>query len=167
MALEQVKHEKCTEFISDGTYHKLEVLLQKYKNHPEMLISVLQQAQNLHGYLPEAVLLRIAEALDVPMAKIYGVVTFYSQFHLKPRGRNIIRACQGTACHVRGVSRIVDKIREELNINVGETTEDLRFTFESVACIGACGLAPVIMINSDTHGRLTPDKVHLILSLYE
>lgn len=167
MALEQAKHEKCTEFISDGTYHKLEALLQKYKNSPEMLISVLQQAQNIHGYLPETVLLRIAEALDVPMAKIYGVVTFYSQFHLKPRGRNVIRVCQGTACHVRGVSRIVDKIRDELNVNVGATTEDLRFTLESVACIGACGLAPVIMINSDTHGRLTADKVPLILSLYE
>lgn len=167
MALEQQKHEKCTEFISNGTYHKLESVLKKYKNSPEMLISVLQQAQNIHGYLSEDVLLRIAEAMDVPMAKIYGVVTFYSQFHLKPRGRNIIRVCQGTACHVRGVSRIVDKIREELSIDIGESTKDLRFTFESVACIGACGLAPVIMINSETHGRLTHDRVPLILSLYE
>ncbi len=167
MALEQVKQEKYTEFISDGMYHKLEALLLKNEKSPEMLIFVLQQAQNIYGYLPEAVLLRISEALDVSQAKIYGVVTFYSQFHLKPRGRNIIRACQGTACHVRGVSRIVGKIKEELGINIGETTEDLRFTFESVACIGACGLAPVIMINSDTHGRLTADKVPLILSLYE
>ena len=167
MALELPKHEKCTEFIPNGTYHKLEALMQKYQNSPEMLISVLQQAQNIHGYLPESVLLRIAESLDVPMAKIYGVVTFYSQFHLKPRGRNIIRVCQGTACHVRGVSRIADKIKKELNIDVGETTEDLRFTFESVSCIGACGLAPVIMINSETHGRLTVDRIPLILSLYE
>lgn len=167
MALEQVKQEKCTEFISDGMYHKLEALLQRDKRSPEKLIFVLQQAQNIYGYLPEAVLLRISEVLDVPKAKIYGVVTFYSQFHLKPRGRNVIRVCQGTACHVRGVSRIVSKIKEEIGVGVGETTEDLRFTFESVACIGACGLAPVVMINGDTHGRLTADKVPLILSLYE
>lgn len=167
MALEQATNEKCTEFVSLGTFHKLEVLLLKYRDRPEMLISILQQAQGIYGYLPDTVLLRVAEALNVPKSKIYGVVTFYSQFHLKPRGRNIIRVCQGTACHVRGVARIVDKIKEAIKIDVGETTEDLRFTFESVACIGACGLAPVVMVNQDTHGRLTADKVPLILSLYE
>lgn len=167
MALEHIAHEKCTDFLANGTVHKLEALMQKYKGQKEMLITVLQQAQTIYGYLPADVLLRIAESLDVPLAKIYGVVTFYSQFHLKPRGRNVIRVCQGTACHVRGVSRIVDKIKDELAIAEGETTEDLRFTLESVACIGACGLAPVIMINDDTHGRLTPDRVKLILSLYE
>lgn len=167
MAVEHIAHEKCTEFLPNGTVHKLEALMQKHKGRQEMLITVLQQAQNIYGYLPTDVLVRIAEALDVPLAKIYGVVTFYSQFHLKPRGRNVIRVCQGTACHVRGVSRIVDKIKNELSIEEGGTTEDLRYTLESVACIGACGLAPVIMINEDTHGRLTPDRVKLILSLYE
>lgn len=167
MALEQVVHERCGEFIPNGTHHKLEVLMQKYQGQKEMLISVLQQAQNIYGYLPENVLLRVAESLDLPLSKIYGVVTFYSQFHLKPRGRNVIRVCQGTACHVRGVSKIISKVKEELEIEEGDTTEDLRFTLESVACIGACGLAPVIMINNDTHARLTPDRVKLILSLYE
>ncbi|EEG77319.1 NADH-quinone oxidoreductase subunit NuoE [Dethiobacter alkaliphilus] len=166
MALEAA-HEKCTDFIANGTHHKMEALMQKYQGKPEMLITVLQQAQDIYGFLPESVLLRIAEALDLSMAKIYGVVTFYSQFHLKPRGRNVIRVCQGTACHVRGVGRIMDKIKEELGIAEGETSEDLRFTLESVACIGACGLAPVIMINNDTHGRLTADRVKLILPLYE
>jgi len=167
MAVELLKHEKCTEFIQTGAQHKFAALLQKNRRSKESLISVLQQAQNIYGYLPANVLLSIAEALDVSLAKVYGVVTFYSQFHLKPRGRNIIRVCQGTACHVRGVNRIVEKIQEELGIGVGKTTADLRYTLESVACIGACGLAPVIMINGDTHGRLTSDKVSLILSLYE
>lgn len=167
MAVEQLRHEKCTEFIQTSAQHKFAALLQKHRHNKESLISVLQQAQNIYGYLPENVLLQIAQTLDVPLAKIYGVVTFYSQFHLKPRGRHIIRVCQGTACHVRGVERILQKIKEEISVDVGETTEDLRYTLESVACIGACGLAPVIMVNADTHGRLTPDKVPLILSLYE
>ena len=104
-----------------------------------------------------------AKQLRIPFSRIYGVATFYAQFHLTPRGENIIRVCQGTACHVRGAAKIVDALKEQLGIEVGETTEDLKFTLESVACIGACGLAPVIMINNDTFGRLTPEKIKEIL----
>ena len=109
----------------------------------------------------------VAEKTGIPVSEIYGVVTFYSLFHLNPRGRNIIRVCQGTACHVRGGKLILQTLEKELGIKAGHTTDDLRFTLETVACIGACGLAPVMQINDDTHGRLTPDKVPAILQRYE
>ena len=105
--------------------------------------------------------------MNIPVSQIYGVVTFYSQFHLKPRGKNIIRVCLGTACHVRGGKAILTAIEDTLKIKAGGTTPDLLFTLETVACIGACGLAPVLMINDDTHGRLTPEGTPEILSKYE
>ncbi|MGL4209611.1 MAG: NAD(P)H-dependent oxidoreductase subunit E, partial [Candidatus Adiutrix sp.] len=108
----------------------------------------------------------IADRLEVRISQVYGVVTFYAQFHLNPRGKNIIRTCQGTACHVRGAGKILNSLKEDLGVAPGGTTEDLQFTLETVACIGACGLAPVIMINQDTHGRLTPDNIPEILDKY-
>ncbi|MTV48955.1 NADH-quinone oxidoreductase subunit NuoE [Heliobacillus mobilis] len=146
---------------------RLVELLNKYRTVPGVLIPVLQEAQEIYGYLPAEVLQKVARELQIPLAKVYGVVTFYSQFHLKPRGRNIIRVCLGTACHVRGGDKIFAALQKELAVDDGETTTDLRFTLESVACIGACGLAPVIMINHDTHGRLTPEKLTGILAKYE
>ncbi|MBC9783673.1 NADH-quinone oxidoreductase subunit NuoE [Heliobacterium chlorum] len=146
---------------------RLVELLNKYRTVPGALIPVLQEAQEIYGYLPAEVLQKVARELQIPLAKVYGVVTFYSQFHLKPRGRNIIRVCLGTACHVRGGAKIFEALQKKLAVEDGETTADLRFTLESVACIGACGLAPVIMINHDTHGRLTPEKLTEILSKYE
>ena len=129
-------------------------------------IPVLQAIQEVYGYLPRQAMEYAAKQLRIPFSRIYGVATFYAQFHLTPRGENIIRVCQGTACHVRGAAKIVDALKEQLGIEVGETTEDLKFTLESVACIGACGLAPVIMINNDTFGRLTPEKIKEILKNY-
>jgi NADH-quinone oxidoreductase subunit E/NADP-reducing hydrogenase subunit HndA len=128
---------------------------------------VLQKAQESYGYLPKEVLVAVGDYLKLSFAEVYGVVTFYSQFHLEPRGENIIRVCMGTACHVRGGEKILDKIKEELQIDDGETTEDLHFTLETVACIGACGLAPVIMVNDETHGRLTPEDIPRILDEYK
>lgn len=148
-------------------YQQLEEVFTKYKGKQGSLIPVLQAAQNIFGYLPAEVLQRIAQELQLPFAKVYGVVTFYAQFHLKPRGRNIIRVCLGTACHVRGGSKIVEAVSKKLGIKDGETTEDMKFTLESVACVGACGLAPVMMINDDTHGRLTPDMIPALLDQYE
>lgn len=145
---------------------QLDELLAKWKGVKGALIPVLQGAQEIYGYLPKEVIQRIGEKLDIPTSQIYGVVTFYAQFHLSPRGRNIIRVCQGTACHVRGAKAIMTAISDSLQIEVGKTTPDLKFTLESVACIGACGLAPVIMINDDTHGRLTADKIPEILAKY-
>lgn len=145
---------------------KLTELLVQYKGQDGVLIPVLQKAQDLYGYLPVEVLKSIADYFNKPYSEVFGVATFYAQFHLKPRGKNIIRVCMGTACHVRGGQKILEKISKELGVNPGETTEDGKFTLESVACIGACGLAPVIMINDDTHGRLTPDVVKNILGKY-
>jgi NADH-quinone oxidoreductase subunit E len=105
--------------------------------------------------------------LNIPFSEVFGVVTFYAQFHLKPRGRNIIRVCLGTACHVLGGGKIFDRLQEILGVENGGTTEDLRYTLESVACIGACGLAPCIMINDDTHGRLVPGGLEEILEQYQ
>ncbi|MFW6381751.1 MAG: NADH-quinone oxidoreductase subunit NuoE, partial [Bacillota bacterium] len=116
---------------------------------------------------PEDVMIEIASHLDLSLSQVYGVVTFYTQFHLEPRGENIIRVCTGTACHVRGGAQVLERLQEELGIDSGETTDDLKFTLETVACIGACGLAPVIMINDDTHGRLTPDRVPEIIEQYK
>jgi len=142
-------------------------LLDHYRDYEGALIPVLQGAQNIYGYLPAEVLEKISEELKIPFAEVFGVVTFYAQFHLKPRGRNIVRVCLGTACHVLGGSRIFETLKDILGVENGGTTEDLRFTLESVACIGACGLAPCIMINEDTHGRLVPADMKKILEQYE
>ncbi len=131
------------------------------------LIPILQGAQEIYGYLPKEVLLRIARELKLPPSRVFGVATFYAQFHLQPRGRNIVRVCLGTACHVRGASKIFEGIQQELGIDDGETTEDLRYTLETVACLGCCGLSPVVIVNDDTHGRLVPDKLKGILEQYE
>lgn len=151
----------------DPKAQQLSEVLAEYSGQKGSLIPVLQKAQDIYGYLPKEVLKQVAVSLKMPFSQVYGVVTFYAQFHLEPRGRNIIRVCLGTACHVRGGEKILDTIRKEVKIDDGETTDDLRFTLESVACIGACGLAPVIMVNDDTHGRLTPDRLAGILAQYE
>ena len=145
----------------------LNEILKNYSMEEKYLIPILQDAQDEYGYLPEEVLKEIACNLDLSLSQVFGVVTFYSQFHLEPRGENIIRVCTGTACHVRGGAEVLDQLKEELNIDSGETTEDLNFTLETVACIGACGLAPVIMINDETFGRMTPEKVPEILKNFK
>lgn len=142
-------------------------MIQQYKDRKGALIPVLQAAQEIYGYLPEEVMKEIAVSLHLPFSEIFGVATFYSQFKLQPRGRNVIRVCSGTACHVRGGPGILQALEEELGIKSGETTVDFRFTLEPVACLGACGLAPVMMINDDTFGRLTKNKIRKILDQYE
>ena len=147
---------------------KLDELLADLGSKKGTLIPILQKAQDIFGYLPKDVLIRISEKAGIPISQVYGVVTFYAQFHLEPRGRNIIRSCQGTACHVRGAKGIMAELVKCLGLKEGEvTTSDLRFTLESVACIGCCGLAPVIMINDETHGRLEPPMIKDILEQYQ
>ncbi|MGI6406665.1 MAG: NADH-quinone oxidoreductase subunit NuoE [Syntrophaceticus sp.] len=146
---------------------ELQDLFEKWRGTKGSLIPVLQGAQEIYGYLPKEVLLNIARELKLPPSRVFGVVTFYAQFHLEPRGRNIARVCLGTACHVRGGSKIFERMQEELGIGDGETTEDLRFTLETVACLGCCGLSPVVMINDDTHGRLEPENLRSIIDQYE
>lgn len=157
---------KCNCGSKNNAFTQLDEILTKYKDVDGALIPVLQEAQSAYGYLSKEVIQHISQELNIPVSQIYGVVTFYSQFHLNPRGRNIIRVCQGTACHVRGAKAILKAIEDHLKVSAGETTPDLSYTLETVACIGACGLAPVMMINDDTHGRLTPDIVPEILEKY-
>ena len=130
------------------------------------LIPVLQKAQEAYGYLLPAVLERIAASLGIPATTVYGVVTFYAQFRLKPVGRHTIRACHGTACHVAGANKITEAFERELGIREGETTPDCLFTLESVACLGCCSLAPVAMVGDETYGRLSGDKVAAIVAEY-
>ena len=131
------------------------------------LLPVLQGIQDVYGYIPEETVFLAAERLNVYSSQIYGVLTFYAQFHLEPRGKYIIRICMGTACHVKGAVRIGDTIADRLGIGHAETTEDLLFTVEHVACIGACGMAPVIMVNDGTYGSLTVQKTNEVIDKYK
>ena len=145
---------------------KLEPVFQKYRGWTGALIPVLQGAQDVYGYLPVDVMEAIADNLNVPISQVYGVVTFYAQFHLEPRGKHIIRTCQGTACHVRGAGRILTALKDNLGVEAGKTTADLQFTLETVACIGCCSLAPVMMIDEDPHARLKPSGIAKIIEQY-
>lgn len=141
-------------------------VIDKYLTLPGNLMPVLQGIQEEYGYVPRPTIDLVAERLNVYPSQIYGVLTFYAQFHLKPRGRFIIRVCVGTACHVQGAPRIVETFFDKLGIGHAETTPDLRFTFEKVACLGACGMAPLAMVNDSTYGSMTVQKVGEIIADY-
>jgi NADH-quinone oxidoreductase subunit E len=147
---------------------RLEDLLRDYKIGDEsFLVPLLQAAQSVYGYLPMPVLERIAEHLKISMSRVYGVTTFYAQFHLTPHGRNTIRVCRGTACHIRGGKAVLEALERVLGIKAGETTEDMKFSLETVACLGTCFLSPVMMINDKYFGKLTPKKAEEILGQYQ
>ena len=146
---------------------KVEQVLEKYKNTRGALIPILQSVQGHYGYLPEPVVDLIAERLHISIHEIVGTATFYAQFHLKPRGHHIVKVCCGTACHVKNAKALSSKVHEKLKINVNETTEDKLFTFEEVSCLGACGIAPVVMIDEDVHGEVSPDKLNDVLDSYK
>ena len=150
-----------TEYINDLS--KLDKVFEEYENLPENLISVLQKAQEIYGFLPRDVIYHVAEKLGVTPAKVMGVATFYSQFRLEPMGNYLVMACGGTACHVNGSEKITAAISEYLGIESGMTTPDGLFTFEKVACLGCCSLAPVIMVNGEAYGNLTQEKAVAIL----
>lgn len=142
---------------------KLEPVLEEYSGTPGSLITILQKAQDKYGYLPLEVMRHIAKKTGVKPASVYGVATFYTQFRLKPVGKHVILLCQGTACHVNGSDSVLLALGEELNIKKGETTADGIFTLETVACLGCCSLAPVMMIDGETYGKLTPDKARQVI----
>ncbi len=144
---------------------KIDLINKRHQNGS--LIPLLQSAQDSYGYIPEKIIYYISELVNIPAADIYGVITFYSQFRLKPLGKNLIRICEGTACHVNGAKSILSVLQDELGITVGETTDDGIFSLQSVACLGCCSLAPVIMINNSTHGNLTTDKLKKIVKKYK
>ena len=141
----------------------IEPTLEHYAEVPGSLIAILQETQDIYGFLPMDVMEHIAEVTGTPLATIVGVATFYAQFRLEPVGKYLIMLCQGTACHVNGSERIASAITEELGIKDGETTEDGLFTLSNVACLGCCSLSPVMMINGETYGTLTPEKTINIL----
>ena len=146
---------------------KLEEVIAAANGDKSRLMAVMQDAQAIYGYLPYEVQCRIAEGLDVPVEKVYGVATFYAQFALSPKGKYNISVCLGTACYVKGAQQVLDKICEVLGVEAGECSEDGKFSIEACRCIGACGLAPVMTINEDVYGRLTADMVPEILAKYE
>ncbi len=145
---------------------KLLALIESLKDKKGPLMPVMQGAQEIYGYLPYEVLALISEKMNVPMADLYGVATFYAQFTLVPKGEYQIAVCLGTACYVKGSANVIDKVKEILKIDVGGCTDDGKFSLDATRCIGACGLAPVMTINDDVYGRLTPDQVPGILEKY-
>ena len=148
-------------------YAKLAEAIAQHKDEKGALMPVLQAAQNIFGYVPMDVQEIIADGLNTTLSEVYGVATFYSQFSLEPKGEFVIGVCLGTACYVKGSQKVLDKLSEELVIPVGKTTEDGRFTLQATRCLGACGLAPVMMINEEVYGRLTPDDIPDILAKYK
>ena len=145
----------------------LEAVIEKYKGKAGALMPVLQEAQEIYGYLPEEVQKIIAAGLDIPYSEVFGVVTFYSQFLLNPKGSHPISVCLGTACYVKGSGDIYNKLMELLGIVGGECTPDGKFSLDACRCVGACGLAPVMMVNDEVYGRLSVDDVEAILAKYD
>ncbi len=152
--------------IDSAKYRKIDAIIERYKDKPGSLIPVLQQAQDVCGYLPHAVQRYIAKGMRISPSVVFGVATFYSFFTLVPRGKYIIRVCLGTACYVKRSEEILDKLKDELDIEVGEITRDKKYSIEAVRCLGACGLAPVVVIGQDTYGDVAATKVMDIVKKY-
>ncbi|MBU0600555.1 NAD(P)H-dependent oxidoreductase subunit E [bacterium] len=155
-----------TEIISEQ-WEKIDEIIARYKTKPGALIPVLEQVQGVAGFLPAQVQRRIAEGLNVSPSMVYGVVSFYSFFTMVPRGRHLVRVCMGTACYVKRSDEVLEKIKQELKIEVGGMSEDGRFSLESVRCLGACGLAPVVVVDNVTHGAIDSVKIMNIVNQYE
>jgi NADH:ubiquinone oxidoreductase 24 kD subunit len=157
----------CAQMEEEQLYPKLAEIIAAHKNRPEDLIMALHKAQNLFGYLPKKVQELVAEGLNVSMNEVYGVITFYNFFSTVPQGRHSVKVCLGTACYVRGSQVVLDRTKRELAIPVGGTTEDRRYSLDVVRCIGACGLAPAMLIDDDVYGRVKPTTVMDIIEKYE
>jgi len=153
--------------ILESNAEKVEGLIESYVDKKEQLISLLQDVQAEFNYIPKDVLVRISQKLDIPLSQVFSVATFFQAFSLKPRGRHTITVCLGTACHVRGGQRLVDKIERDYGLKPGETTEDERFTLETANCLGCCALGPVVVIDGKYEGQVNPEKLDKILKKYE
>jgi NADH:ubiquinone oxidoreductase subunit E len=169
MSNEAVAQQSATdnEIITPAMYLRIDEIVAKYKDKPGSLIPVLQQAQDVCGYLPHAVQRYVARGMNMSPSVVFGVATFYSFFTLVPRGKHVIRVCLGTACYVKRSEEILDKIKDELELEVGEVTRDKKYSLEAVRCLGACGLAPVVVIGQDTYGDVAATKVMDIIKKYE
>ncbi|HHU06177.1 MAG TPA: NADH-quinone oxidoreductase subunit NuoE [Clostridiales bacterium] len=148
-------------------FEPFETIMSGFKGEESDLIPILQKIQEAYGYLPEDIIKRLSEKTGIFVSRIMGVATFYSQFKLKPSGKHSIKICFGTACHVNGAETVAEALCDELGIELGDTTEDGEFTLESVACLGCCSLAPVITIDDEAYGRLTPTKVREVIRNYK
>lgn len=158
---------KCANDVGEAEMlRRLDDIIEGYKGKPGALIPVLQTTQTMLGYLPEAALKKISLALDKSYSEVAGVVSFYSFFSTVPRGKYLVRVCLGTACYVRGGNQVLDAVKKALNIDVGQTTADRLFSLDIGRCFGACGLAPVIMVNDDVHQRVKPAKISELLNIY-
>lgn len=153
--------------LSESKVKAIREICQAYGNDKGEVINVLHKVQGAFGYLPEAVQEVVAHALNMPVAHVYGIVTFYSFFSMVPKGDHPISICMGTACYVRGAEKVLDEFKRQLKINVGETTPDGKFSLNCLRCVGACGLAPVAMVGEKVYGRLTPDQVKEIIGEYK
>jgi len=162
-----VKPAGLAEEFSAEELAAVEAILERYQNKPGSLIPVLEEIQETLGYIPKSIQTKVALGLVVPLSEVYGVVTFYHFFTMVPRGRHTIRCCLGTACYVRGGRKTLDKLSGSLGVAPGETTEDSRFSLETVRCLGACGLAPVMTVDEDTYRQVKPSKVSEIIKEYE
>jgi len=157
-----IKTEGCK--TRSGQFAEVCAILAEYNYQPEKLIPILQKVQEVYRYLPEEVIEFVANSLKIPAARVYGVATFYSHFTLEPKGKHLIRCCNGTACHVKQSEPIIDAIRKKLKMTEGKNTSpDLMFSIEIVSCLGACGLAPVVVVDGEVHGQMTPAKIEALL----
>jgi NADH-quinone oxidoreductase subunit E len=145
---------------------KIASILDSHQRDPGMLVAILQDIQADYNYLPKESLTQVSEGLDIPLTQVYSVATFFKAFSLKPRGRHIINVCLGTACHVRGAGKVLEEIGRQLDIKPGETTEDFKFTMETVNCVGACALGPIVIIDGKYSGEMKTDKVKTLLESY-
>ncbi|MFO7789647.1 MAG: NADH-quinone oxidoreductase subunit NuoE [Bacteroidota bacterium] len=155
MRIQRIETPKQKVLVEEVDLTKIDPVIQEFKGKSGILIPLLQKIQNLYGYIPKQSFKYVADRTNLRLADMFGVATFYTQFRLNPVGKYIIKVCHGTACHVQGAKTITEAIEDSLQIKDGETTDDKLFTLESVACLGCCSLAPVMMINDDTHGKLT------------
>lgn len=151
----------------DNDCGKVEAIIHKYGGSRDSLISMLQDIQYEYKYLPENMLRLVAKQLELPLIQVYGVATFFKAFTLKPRGKHIVTVCLGTACHVRGAPAVLDEVERQLGTEPGETTEDMQFTLETVNCLGACALGPIMVVDGKYHGQVGPGKVKKILNRYK
>jgi len=145
---------------------KVDFVVDQYGCNRDSLISILQDIQTEYRYLPEEVIRRVAKRLDLPLIQVYGVATFFKAFSLKPRGEHLVRVCLGTACHVRGAPAVLDEVKRQLGVETGDTTKDMKFTLETVNCLGACALGPLLVIDDKYQGQMSPGKIKKALRDY-
>lgn len=156
----------CENLVAEDKFYELDQFIEHLPDKKGNLIAVLHKAQELFGYLPEDLQLRIADRLNIPSSEVSGVVSFYSFFTTKPRGKHVINVCTGTACYVRGAERLLNELDRQLGLKPGETTKDNQFTLDALRCVGACGLAPVMIVDGKVYGRLKPEQIKGILASY-